>query len=472
MKRVFFRILLGVMWCPQVFAAGAAVFDARELDVTWGVPFLGILLSIAFGPIWFQKIWHKHYGKISILWSLVILVALVSKYGLWVTKVSLAHTLFGEYLPFMILITSLYVINSGFFLDIRGHGGPYINAFIMLIGSGFANVVGTTGSALLFIHPLIRLNAGRQYKTHTIVFFIYTVCNIGGALTPIGDPPLFLGFLNGVDFFWPMKHLWAPTLFMLTSVLFIYIVLESILLKREKDVLHRATHTEDLRRFTLDGKHNFFFLALIVIAIISGGFMKIDLSVSLFGYDKNIVSLIRDVVILATAIIAYSCRNREIFEKNHFSWEPIQEVALLFLGIFTTAIPVFAMLGAGKEGAFRFLVDMVYHQGVPSTEAFFWATGILSSFLDNAPTYLVFFHLAGGDAQKLMSEYAHVLAAISCAAVYMGAMTYIGNAPNFIVKNIAQRHHVEMPSFFAYLFWACVVLLPLFYVADVIIQWW
>lgn len=469
-KQILMWGFIGSLWSP--LSAAPAILDASQLDLTWAIPFMGILLSIALGPIWFPKLWHQHYGKVSLLWSVIMLVALTSTFGWWVTKVSLAHTLFGEYFPFIILITSLYVINSGFLLEIRGHGGPFINAFVMLIGSIFANFVGTTGSALLFLNPLIRLNAGRKYKAHTIVFFIYTVCNIGGALTPIGDPPLFLGFLNGVEFFWPLKHLWAPTLFMLVSVLLIYMVVESVLLKRETSSAAHMPHSEDLRRFTLEGKHNFVFLAIVISSIISGGLMKIDSTISLFGYEKNVVSLFRDVILLATAACAYIFRNKEIFTKNHFSWEPIHEVALLFLGIFITAVPVFAMLGAGKDGPFAFLVDMVYRDGVASTEAFFWATGSLSAFLDNAPTYLVFFHLAGGDAHKLMTEGEHVLAAISCAAVYMGAMTYIGNAPNFIVKNIAQRHHIEMPSFFMYLLWACIVLLPLFYVADVIIQWW
>lgn len=469
------RYIVLFFFCISSVSAGETTgLNGGELHWLWSLPFLGILFSIALGPVLFSHLWHNHYGKISLLWALCIVIPLLGHFGFYQTKIVLSHTLLGEYIPFIFLVGALYIINSGFHLRIRGYGGPFINAAIMIVGSIFANVIGTTGAALLFIHPLIRMNSWRLYKTHTIIFFIFTVCNIGGALTAIGDPPLFLGFLNGVDFFWPTIHLWPPTLFMLTSLIIIYIGLDGYLFRKEQVESRKiAQHQHDsLKTFSINGKINFLFLFIVIGAVILSGFWKSGKKLCILDCERSLESVLRDVIIFCCAILSYKKSSSEIHEKNQFSWEPIKEVALLFAGIFVTAVPVFSMLSAGKNGPFHFLVDWVYQQGKPSTEAFFWATGTLSAFLDNAPTYLVFFHLAGGNANKLMTEYSHVLAAISCASVYMGAMTYIGNAPNFMVRSIAIQRHIPMPSFIGYIFWSAIVLLPLFYIADVMIQWW
>ncbi len=456
-------------------AASISVLNGAEMSLAWTIPFAGILLSIALGPLLFPHLWHHHYGKFALFWGLCAVVPLYAKIGM-ATKSILVHTYVGEYIPFVTLVGALFVVASGLHVRIRGEGGPIINTTIMLVGSLLASVVGTTGAALIFIRPLIRMNAWRKYRAHTIIFFIFTVCNTGGALTALGDPPLFLGFLNGVDFFWTTKKLWPPTLFLLTCLLTIYAIIEHRYYARDVAKLPtkraRAADHDMVRLVEVQGKENFLYLGIILAAVIMSGYWKPGIHFMFYEVKVELQNILRDVIIFSAATISFLRTAQIIHEKNQFSWEPLREVGKLFAAIFITAAPVFAMLQAARQGPFAWLIDLAYVDGKPNTDAFFWLTGWLSSFLDNAPTYMLFFHLAGGDADKLMNEYAHVLSAISCGAVYMGAMTYIGNAPNFIVKSIAEENRIQMPSFFGYLGWSSAVLLPLFIFVDLIINWW
>ncbi|USO01895.1 MAG: sodium:proton antiporter [Alphaproteobacteria bacterium] len=463
------------MLATPTCGASVSVLDGATMGLAWTLPFVGILLSIAMGPLLFPHVWHAYYGRIALFWALSMIVPLYMTNEV-ATKTILVHTYIAEYIPFVSLVGALFVVASGLHIRIRGEGGPVINVTIMLVGSTFASFVGTTGAALLFIRPLIRMNAWRKYRSHTVIFFIFTVCNVGGALTALGDPPLFLGFLNGVDFFWTTKHLWPPTVFMVFSLLFIYWVIDHRYHRKDVAALvppHERRKSHDMVRFVeVEGKENFFYLGIILGAVIMSGYWDPGVNTVIFGVKLELQNILRDIIIVTASCFSYVRTPSNIHHKNQFRWEPLCEVAKLFAAIFITASPVFSMLKAEKAGAFSWLIDFAYTNGKPSTDAFFWLTGWLSSFLDNAPTYMLFFHLAGGNATTLMNEYANVLAAVSCGSVYMGAMTYIGNAPNFIVKSIAEENHIHMPSFFGYLGWSSVILLPLFIFVDLIINWW
>lgn len=466
------RIMLWLVgFLSPLEAATGRLLQGSDLSIWWALPFIGMLLSIATGPILFPKVWHHHYGKVSLFWLSLVGVGLVALLGFQSAQITLFEILLDDYIPFLILIGALYTINSGFYLEIRGHGGPLINAFVMLVGAIAANFIGTTGASLLFIQPLIRLNAGRKYKTHTVIFFIFIVCNIGGALTPIGDPPLFLGFLNGINFLWPLKNLWIPTVFVIGSLILIYMIMEAFFVHKEQNIFSHKLHTEDLKKFHIQGKKNCLFLLIVIVSVVGSGLYQTNVHINILGCHRPLEHMLRDICIFLAAVFSYAISSQEVHRKNNFSWEPIEEIALIFAGIFITAVPVFAMLHAKENGVFASLVQVAFQENQqPNPGVFFWASGALSAFLDNAPTYLVFFHLAGGNPQLLMGEYSQVLSVISCASVYMGALTYIGNAPNFIIRNIAHKHHIEMPSFFGYMKWSCFILLPLFYCVQSIIK--
>ena len=380
---------------------------------------------------------------------------------------SVVHTLLGEYLPFIILLTALFTISGGIYVRGNLHGSPALNVAIMAIGAALASVMGTTGASVLFIRPLIRANDNRKSVAHVVVFFIFIVSNAGGSLTPLGDPPLFLGFLKGVDFFWTVKHIFPETLFLIGSLLAVFYVIDSWHYKREG--VTRVDPTPDSPTFGLDGAINFVPLFLVMALVLMSGTWKPGISFNIYGTDVALPSLLRDVALVGVTALSLAITPAGVRAANHYSWAPMQEVAKLFIGIFLTMVPVLAMLKAGEAGAFAAVARAVTGpDGQPMPWAYFWFSGILSSFLDNAPTYLVFFNLAGGDPQILMTTLATTLAAISAGSVFMGANSYIGNAPNFMVKAIAEDRGIRMPSFFGYMGWSCCVLLPLFGVMTLI----
>ncbi len=458
--------ILTLACLPQ--GAQAAELKGSELSAVWGIPFAGILLSIALWPLVMPSFWHHHYGKITAAWAAAFLLPFAAVFGLQSTAVNLVHALLAEYIPFIVLLTALYTVSGGIFIRGNLHGSPGLNTAILAIGAVLASFMGTTGASMLLIRPLIRANDNRRHKAHVVVFFIFIVSNAGGSLTPLGDPPLFLGFLKGVDFFWTVRHIFPETLFMLGSLLAIFYVLDWWFFNRREEILP-VDPTPDAPRIGFDGAANFALLAAIASLVLMSGFWKSPFTFNVMGTKVDLPSVLRDAGLVLIALLSFKLTAPKVHADNQFSWAPMLEVAKLFAGIFLTIIPVIAMLKAGLDGPFAAVVAAVTRpDGSPNPAAYFWATGLLSSFLDNAPTYLVFFNIAGGDPAVLMTTLAPTLAAISAGAVFMGANTYIGNAPNLMVKAIAEDRGLKMPSFFGYMAWSLGVLIPLFIVMTLI----
>ena len=438
-----------------------------QFGTIWALPFAGLLLSIALLPLLTPKLWHAHFGKIAAGWSLAFLLPFLTSQGGVETSHVLAHTLAADYLPFIILLTALFTTAGGIYIRGNLHGSPALNVALMAIGALLASVMGTTGASMLMLRPLIRANDNRRRNAHVFVFFIFIVSNAGGALTPLGDPPLFLGFLQGVSFFWTLQHIGLQTLFLVGALLLIAFMVDRHFYRR--DGIAPQDLTPDCARFGLEGAANFWLLAAVVGLVLMSGLWKPGLSFHLLGVELTVPALLRDGGLLMVIAASLAITPRGVRKKNDFSWAPMAEVAKLFAGIFITMVPVLAMLKAGEAGAFSAVARAVTGpDGQPLPAAYFWFAGLLSGMLDNAPTYLVFFNLAGGDPQALMTTGAATLAAISAGSVFMGAMTYIGNAPNFMVKAIAEQRGIAMPSFFGFIVWSCAVLLPLFGLITVI----
>jgi Na+/H+ antiporter NhaD/arsenite permease-like protein len=448
---------------PQ--AAWAAEWEGRSLGFVWAIPFMGILLSIALFPLFSPHAWEHHQGKIAAFWGLLVLVPMAFIYGPATAFHALAHTALLEYIPFILLLLALFTVAGGILIRGNIHGAPGTNVVLLLIGAALASLIGTTGASMVMIRPVMRANDDRRHNAHVIVFFIFLVSNIGGSLTPLGDPPLFLGFLRGVDFFWTTTHLIGETLFVGGLVLAIFFLLDLTIYRKEGRVRPDPTPDNPVR---VIGGINFLLIAVIVAAILMSA--SVDLGrVTVLGTEVELANALRDLVMVAVTLVSLALTSKANRAENGFSWGPIQEVAKLFAGIFVTIIPVLAMLAAGRNGVFAPLVALVSNpDGSPSNAAYFWLTGGLSSFLDNAPTYLVFFQLAGGDPQQLMTKAALTLAAISAGSVFMGANSYIGNAPNFMVYAIAREGGVRMPSFFGYMLWSGTVLVPVFLLATLV----
>lgn len=448
--------------------AVAAQFDGAQLSASWGIPFAGILLSIALMPLLAPNFWHHHYGKLAAAWGLAFLLPFALVYGPAAAGVSTVHALFAEYIPFIILLTALFTVSGGIFIRGNLHGSSGLNTAILAIGAVLASFMGTTGASMLLIRPLIRANDNRKHVAHVVVFFIFIVSNVGGSLTPLGDPPLFLGFLKGVDFFWTVKHIFPETLFMLGSLLAIFYAIDSWFYYRREELLPQDP-TPDSKAIGFDGSINFLLLGGVVALVLMSGFWKSPISFNIYGTEVGLPGILRDVGLVLLTLVSLKITPSQVHADNQFGWGPMAEVAKLFAGIFLTIIPVIAMLKAGVNGPFGAVVSAVTQpDGSPDVMMYFWITGLLSSFLDNAPTYLVFFNTAGGDPQVLMSTLAPTLAAISAGAVFMGANTYIGNAPNLMVKAIAEDRGVKMPSFFGYMLWSGGILVPLFVVMSLI----
>jgi len=373
------------------------------------------------------------------------------------------HIILLDYIPFIVLLFALFTVAGGVRLTGSLVGKPIVNTGLLAVGTILASWMGTTGAAMLLIRPLLRANAHRRYRVHSVVFFIFLVANIGGSLTPLGDPPLFLGFLKGVDFFWTMTHLFIKTCCLSLALLGIYFIIDSILYKKEGSPQPPHDHAKVEEKLGLEGTINLLFLAGIVFAVLLSGMFNLGTWMDIYGVPVEGQNLLRDICLLCIAGLSWKFTSRHCRELNGFSWAPIEEVAKLFFGIFLSMIPAIAILRAGTEGALSSLIKMVSTpDGQPVNAMYFWLTGALSSFLDNAPTYLVFFNTAGGDPQHLMTDMASTLIAISAGAVFMGANTYIGNAPNFMVRSIAENAGVKMPSFFGYMAWSFGILIPCF----------
>ncbi len=446
--------------------AGAPHLDGGSLSVVWVIPFVGILLSIALMPLLTPSFWHHHFGKVAAGWAIAFLLPFALTFGAGLATYELLHTLLLEYIPFIVLLTALFTVAGGVRIAGTLVGTPLANTLGLGLGTLLASVMGTTGASMLLIRPVIRANEHRRYKVHTIVFFIFLVSNVGGSLTPLGDPPLFLGFLKGVGFFWPTVHLFWPMMLVSGSLLAIYFVLDLYLHTKDpgRHPLIEGVHEREPLR--IEGAVNLLLLVAIVGAVLLSGVWHPGVGVEIYHIHVPLETIVSNLLLLAITGLSLKLTSAHSRRLNGFTWGPILEVAKLFAAIFLTIIPAIAILRAGTDGALGAIIAAVNQGGEPVPAAYFWATGVLSSFLDNAPTYLIFFNTAGGDAQVLMTDLALTLAAISAGAVFMGAVTYIGNAPNFMVKAIAEERGVAMPSFFGYMLWSFGFLVPLFVVVT------
>jgi Na+/H+ antiporter NhaD/arsenite permease-like protein len=438
-----------------------------SLAPIWAVPFVGLLLSIAILPMAAPRLWHRHHGTVALAWAAILLLPMIVAFGPHATLDLAVHALVHEYLPFITLLASLYAIGGGIRLTRTLSGLPTANTALLGVGALLASLIGTTGASMVLIRPLLRAIAWRREQTHSVIFFIFIVSNVGGSLTPIGDPPLFLGYLRGVGFLWTVQHMLGPMLFTTCLLLAAFWVLDRRSLAREGAPPARLPHEPEIS--LIEGWLNVGLMLAVVVVVIASGSVATGIAVPLGPTSLQLEEVLRVVALFVLGALSILFTSRGVRALNDFSWAPMREVALLFLGLFLTIAPVLAMLQAGSEGPFapalRVLDDAT---GQPREAAYFWITGLLSSVLDNAPTYLVFFEAAGGDPVLLQGKLAPVLIAISCGAVFMGALTYIGNAPNFMVRSIAEGRGIAMPSFFAYLLWSGAFLLPVFALVSLI----
>ncbi|MEM7072413.1 MAG: sodium:proton antiporter [Pseudomonadota bacterium] len=458
-------MLLVLLAAPSTAEAAGSVahIDGAGLGALWGVPFAGILLSIALFPLLAPHFWHRHFGKIAAFWSLLLLIPLLLKFGVSTTVFELTHIIALEYLPFVILLLALFTISGGICIEGKLAGTPLLNTLMLGFGTALASWTGTTGAAMLLIRPLIAANHWRTKKVHIVIFFIFLVANIGGSLTPLGDPPLFLGFLKGVDFFWPLKNMLLPMLLVSGLVLALFYLLDRYMAAKEPNKpLERVDVGEAICSIRFKGTANFLLLLGVIAAVLMSGLWKPGIYFTVFHVDIALQNLLRDLLLLGLVGLSLAWTPKTVRAANDFTWFPIAEVAKLFIGIFITVAPVIAMLRAGEDGVLGFIIEAVSKDGAPNNVVYFWATGLLSTFLDNAPTYLVFFNTAGGDPAVLTGPMTSTLLAISAGAVFMGANSYIGNAPNFMVRSIAQEQGVPMPSFFGYMIWSVIILFPIF----------
>jgi Na+/H+ antiporter NhaD/arsenite permease-like protein len=440
----------------------------KQLPLWSCLPFAGILLSIAMFPLAAPGFWHHHFPKVSFAWAMILAVPfLIIFHGEAIYQI--LHIILADYIPFIILLWGLFTASGGIYLKGSMVGKPITNLIFLLVGTILASWMGTTGAAMLLIRPMIRANQTRRYKVHTIVFFIFLVANIGGSLTPLGDPPLFLGFLHGVPFFWTFNIL--PHMLLAAGVLLVlYFLVDTFLYRREghKEEMPAA----EKEKFAIYGWHNALLLMGIMGSVLMSGSWKLG-DYNIMGVHMTYQSTLRDILIVLIGLLSLATTRRQYREANGFSWFPIKEVAYLFAGIFITIIPPLLILKAGPQGSAAFIIEAInkpFH--------YFWITGSLSAFLDNAPTYLTFFNLALGELNIAPGQVTGViqgilehpsaahfitdLKAISAGAVFFGAVTYIGNAPNFMVRSIAEERKVRMPSFFGYMLWSVGILIPLF----------
>ncbi len=445
----------GLLLLVLADASQAAMPADPTPALAWGLPFAGMLLSIAVFPILAPRVWHRRMGWISGFWIMALLLPITVASGATAAARVVWHAELHEHLPFVLLLLALFTTGGGILVRGGPAGTPRGNVFMLALGTALAGVMGTTGASMVLIHPLLRANAHRARKRHLVIFFIMLVANIGGSTTPLGDPPLYIGFLQGVPFLWPLRNLLGPMVLASAILLAIFFILDRHLAAREPP-------PPKPERFRLRGKFNILLIGVVILAVLLQGLWDPP-EILLLGETIGIDSLSAMAVFVAVTLISIGFTPRAVRQGNDFTWAPIQEVAVLFAAIFITIGPVMAMLDAGLHGPLAAVLGLTMRADRQfSPVAIFWLTGLLAAFLDNAPTYLVFFHLAGGDPVALTGVLNPVLRAISAGAIFFGALTYIGNAPNMMVRSIASHRGVRMPGFFTYLALSAIVLLPVF----------
>jgi Na+/H+ antiporter NhaD/arsenite permease-like protein len=434
----------------------------EPLDVpTWAlVPFAGLLAAIALLPVLAEDFWHKHQRKALVVVLFAIPVAVYLLLLDWTTgrpgTAALLHGL-HEYASFIIVLASLYIVSGGILIEGDVAGTPLNNTLVLAVGAILANIIGTTGASMVLIRFFLRINQRRRHRAHLVVFFIFSVSNLGGLLTPLGDPPLFIGFLRGIDFFWTLR-LWPQWLTAIGLVLAVFYACDALAFRRDAQPPDPQGRTPQGRtpqgrtplapaatRLRLRGLCNLVFLAGILGAVL--------LQASALPFPPG------EAVMILMAVLSLAFTPAGIRRANGFRWEPIIEVVILFAGIFVTMVPALDILA-------RLSRDL----NLTEPWQYFWLTGGLSAVLDNAPTYLMFATLAAGEQpiSGLMVLAPHILEAISCGAVFLGALTYIGNGPNFMVRAIAEESGQHTPSFFGYLLYAAPILVPIFLLLTVL----
>ena len=431
------------------------------------IPFVGILLCIAIMPLIKPAWWEEHQPLVVAIWSLLFIIPFAVLHGAGEATELVLECLINDYLTFIVLLFGLFCVSGNITMEGDLAGSPRVNIILLTNGTLLSSVIGTTGSSMLMVRPVIKMNSWRKHRTHIMVFFIFLVSNIGGCLTPIGDPPLLMGFSRGVPFFWSLR-LFPVLLFNMAVILFIFYWIDRKAYCRDIAKGRMPDISKPGTKISIQGLHNLIFIVMIVAAVILSGvlpdmpaFQNAEgevLGIHIFGeVVLTYPALIEIVIILLAAFLSFKTTKPEIRVKNHFTWGAIKEVAVLFFGIFITMQP-----------ALMILKSMGGSLGLTEPIQMFWVTGALSSFLDNTPTYLVFLTTAGamnfveGVATTLGNIPTQMLIAISCGAVFMGANTYIGNAPNFMVKAISDENGIRMPSFFGYIVWSLCVLVPVF----------
>lgn len=460
-------VLAAVLAFPaNVWAAGSGE-AAAQVPVWLCIPFAGLLLCIAVMPLVKGEWWEAHQPLMVGFWIAAMVLPFIAVYGAGKTVETVLECTVNDYLTFIILLFGLFCVSGNITMEGDFAGSPRINVGLLALGTLLSSCIGTTGASMLMVRPVIKMNSWRKRKSHIMVFFIFMVSNMGGCLTPIGDPPLLMGFMRGVPFFWSL-HLLPMLLFNMAILLFAFYHLDKWAYRRDIAEGRKPDISKTGTEFRIDGLHNIVFLLMIVGAVILSGVLPgmpafqdgagNVKGIHIFGeVTLSFPALIEIAVILLAAWLSFRTTKQEIRRRNHFTWGAIKEVAVLFIGIFITMQPALMLLkSVGPE------------LGLTQPSQLFWATGALSSFLDNTPTYLVFLTTAGtlgitsGIATSLGTVPAKLLSAISCGAVFMGANTYIGNAPNFMVKSISDENGVNMPSFFGYMLWSLAFLVPVF----------
>jgi Na+/H+ antiporter NhaD/arsenite permease-like protein len=461
------RRVVGSLLCGAVIAAVAAtpavaaVPSGVSASPLWGLPFLGLLLSLGFVPLLAPRFWHRRRGSVMLFWVVALLLPQAAVISPVAAISSAWQALFGEWLPFVALLAAMFTLGGGILVQGGPWGTPLGNTLLLALGTLVSGIVGPIAASMVLIHPLLGANVHRSRRAHLVVFFIILVANVGGVVTPLGNPPLYLGLLQGVPYFWPLAHLLVPLLTVALPVLLVFWLLDRHLAQKAS-----PPERQPLR---LRGGGNLALLAVLSAVVVlqgrwHGGALR------LFGAELDAGQALAVLVCGATLAASVWLTPPSVRAANRFTWAPVHEVAALFAAIFITLAPVVSLLQAGTDGPFAALVRLVADADNPRRAALacFWLAGTLSAFLDNAPTYLLFFKAVGRDAAYLTTVEPRLLAALSAGSVMFGALTYLGNAPNLLLQNIAAHKGVKMPGFFLYMAFACALLLPIFVLVTIL----
>ena len=431
--------------------------DISEIIIL-SIPLVIVLLSLAFMPLIAPKFWQRNE---SLVFSILSTISIISVYSLIPdANHLLKHVLIDDYLPFIIMLFTLYILSHGIHIKLSIPSNTLSNIIFLGSCSLFSSIIGTTGASMLFLRPFLEINKERKYKSHLLIFFIFLVSNIGGLLSPLGDPPLLLGYLHGIDFLWEIKNLFFYWLFYTSVCFIIFYFIDTYFLKKENNLNIFTNHKNSIE---IKGYFN---IVLIILTVFVLFFDFKNINLKTYFCDCIVPGMcIKNIILLIFCFLSY-INGHKSKEKTDFT--PFKEVSQTFLVIFIVIAPVLFMLNKNSDAIHKYIIDM--SNGVDGSSVFFWLCALTSSFLDNAPSYLLFFNMAGGNSEELMYVYPNILKAISISSVIMGAMTYIGNAPNMMVKSIADKKNIKMPSFIGYIIWSSLIILPISFIVSYILS--